>query len=336
MALVLALVPLTISVFSGKSDVKERFRETLEKNPDVVRGLVKEHQGRVEEITNEEFLKALPGQRLEGAFLPRTAWGHWFAAGLSANLFWAYIVFFHPMGRSTTGQLWGVGVFTGTIGILLLLVVQFIAIAMGGGLLIPRSILGIFLLVLQLIGYSYRAALDPENGFFLSMLGFTFGVGFCEELCKALPLLWHFRTKATLDVRGTIVWGLATGIGFGVSEGITYSSDQYNGIQPAGIYVVRFVSCVSLHAVWSASSALFIWMRQSELAGIDRWYDWFIPLFRMMGISVVLHGLYDTCLKREHEVVALLVGVASFAWFFWLSERARRQETRTFIAASPS
>jgi len=327
-ALVLALLPLTFSIFSPKSDVQERYKRTLEKHPEVVHRLVQEHHGQVKEITNEEFLKSLPGERIEGAFLPRTAMGHWFAAALSANFFWIFILVFYPMGRSTSKQLWSVGIFTGTIGIIMLLIVQFIAIAMGGGVIIPRSIAGIFILILQMIGYSYRAALDPENGFFLSMLGFTFGVGFCEELCKALPILWTYRRKGTLDVRGAVVWGLATGIGFGVSEGITYSSDQYNGIHTAGIYVVRFVSCVALHAVWSASSALFIWRRRADLDAIDRWYDWFIPLLRMMGISMLLHGLYDTCLKRDLEVVALLVGVASFAWFFWLSGQTRRQEAR--------
>ena len=67
-------------------------------------------------------------------------------------------------------------------------------------------------------------------------------MGLCEELCKALPLFWHFRRKSTLDVRGAVVWGLATGIGFGVSEGISYSSSFYNGIFGGGIYIVRSIA----------------------------------------------------------------------------------------------
>ena len=42
-------------------------------------------------------------------------------------------------------------------------------------------------------GFSYRAAANPENGFVLSLLGFTFGVGLCEELVKAAPLLFKYR-----------------------------------------------------------------------------------------------------------------------------------------------
>jgi len=139
-----------------------------------------------------------------------------------------------------------------------------------------------------------------------------------------------------LDVRGAVVWGLAAGIGFGVSEGITYSTDYYNGISTGGIYVVRFVSCVALHAVWSATNALFMWKAQAEFDGIDTWYDWFLPLLKMLGASMVLHGLYDTLLKREVEVGALLTAVASFALFFWLYERTVREEAQLAPSAAPA
>lgn len=44
-----------------------------------------------------------------------------------------------------------------------------------------------------------RAALDPNNDLFLSLLGFTFGVSLCEEVCKAPPLAWGVDsgTRAT-------------------------------------------------------------------------------------------------------------------------------------------
>jgi RsiW-degrading membrane proteinase PrsW (M82 family) len=166
------------------------------------------------------------------------------------------------------------------------------------------------------------------------MLGFTFGVGLCEELCKSLPLIWHYKKTATLDLRGAVVWGLAAGIGFGVSEGITYSSDNYNGVTTGGIYVVRFVSCVALHAVWSATNAIFLFWRQAEIDAIDTWYEWFLPLLLALGPSMVLHGLYDTLLKREMEIGALLTAVASFALFFFLYERAIKDEARLAPAAA--
>ena len=61
---------------------------------------------------------------------------------------------------------------------------------------------GIVTLVLDLIwliGQSYRMALG-DHGVVVSALGFTAGVGFCEETCKAIPLLFqgaHQRGSST-------------------------------------------------------------------------------------------------------------------------------------------
>ena len=44
----------------------------------------------------------------------------------------------------------------------------------------------------------------------------------------------------------------------------------------------------------------------------------------MLAVPMILHGLYDTLLKKEMNAYALLVGLASFAWFTWQVESARR------------
>src|SRR5262249_22488374 len=151
----------------------------------------------------------------------------------------------------------------------------------------------------------YRAAMDPENGFLLSFFGFTLGVGFCEEATKALPLLWHFRKTGGLDFRGACMWGLASGIGFGVAEGVMYSSDFYNGVHGPEMYIVRFVSCVALHAVWSASVALTIHARQSDFQNARRWFEYLAALLRSAVVPMILHGLYDTLLKKGASAAAL-------------------------------
>jgi len=303
----------------------------LERDPDLAK--------KVEKLESEDdVINALPDHRIEGAFHARDTAAHWLYALLSAGAFWGLILLVYPLGKATSKQIWIAGVFVGTVGILLLLGVQWTAMATQGTWISGRGALIIVFYIIKFIGFSYRAALDPTNGFILSMLGFTFGVGLCEELCKALPLLWHFKraesASAVLDVRGAVVWGLAAGIGFGVSEGITYSADYYNGVHTGGIYVVRFVSCVALHAVWSATNALFMWKAQAEFDGIDTWYDWFLPILKMLGASMVLHGLYDTLLKREMEIGALLAAVASFALFFWLYEKTVRDEAQLAPAAA--
>jgi len=319
--LALTLIPLVMSVFTPDDDVKARLQRTFKANPDVVA------RGEKDEFkTLDDVLMALPEHRIEGALLPRDTWTHWVFAGLAAAALWGAILLLYPLGNATSAQLWKIGLFTGTIGILLLLGIQYVAVWTQGMVLTGRGVIVVLFWILKFIGFSYRAALDPSNGFFLSMLGFTFGVGFCEELCKSIPLIWHFRRKATLDLAGAMAWGLATGVGFGVSEGITYSSDFYNGIQTGSIYVVRFVSCVALHAVWSASSAIFICRRQQEFRDVDSWYEWFIPALKVLAVSMVLHGLYDTLLKRDMEIAAVLAAAASFAWFLWFADRSLRAE----------
>lgn len=319
LAFTLTLIPLALSMFVKDDDVGDRFKKSLAHNPEVSKKVELEAFESMDEL-----LLALPERRIEGAFLPKDTWAHWFFAGIAAVCLWGAILLLYPIGNASSAQLWKIGVFTGTIGILLLLGIQYVAEYTQGIVIIGRGVLTILFYILKFIGFSYRAALDPNNGFLMSMLGFTFGVGLCEELFKALPLIWHYRHKATLDLRGAIAWGLASGIGFGISEGIMYSSDFYNGITTGGIYVVRFVSCVALHAVWTGATAILIYRRQQELRDVDNWWGWAVPVLKILAISMVLHGLYDTLLKRDMEFFALVTAAGSFAWFYWYSDYVRR------------
>ena len=55
-----------------------------------------------------------------------------------------------------------------------------------------------------------KLQLKPRDGshcFIGSVLGFTFGVGLCEEVCKALPLLWLYRRPSAQSWRGAFLWG---------------------------------------------------------------------------------------------------------------------------------
>jgi RsiW-degrading membrane proteinase PrsW (M82 family) len=326
----LTLVPLILSMFSPDGDMEERLKRTFTNNPDVA--------AKVEEFESaDELLLAFPEHRIEGAYLPRDTWTHWIFAAVAAAGLWGAILVLYPLGNSTSAQLWKIGIFTGTLGILMLLAIQYIAEYTQGWTIIGRSILVIFFYILKFIGFSYRAATDPSNGFWLSMMGFTFGVGLCEELFKAVPLLWHYRRKATLNLRGAVAWGLASGIGFGISEGIHYSSEFYNGITTGGIYVVRFVSCVALHAAWTGATAILIYRRQEELRGVESWYEWFIPVLKILAVSMVLHGLYDTLLKRDMEAWAIITAVASFAWFYgYMRYTTKLDEGEAVPAPSPA
>jgi RsiW-degrading membrane proteinase PrsW (M82 family) len=312
--LLLALLPLVMSTLKKNDDVGRRLKHTLEANKSIV-----EKFERQEDASFDDLLNALPNHRIEGALLPRNTWTHWLFAGLSAAGFFGLMAALFPGAVRSAKNLVLVGVFTGTLGILFLLAVQFIADWTQGWIVTGRSIIVLLFYVVKLIGLSYRLALGDTN-FWLSFLGFTCGVGLCEELCKALPLLWHYHTQDTLGWRGALLWGLASGIGFGVSEGITYSSEFYNGVLTGDIYVVRFVSCVALHAMWAAAAGIVLFRVRGQL---DE--NWIGTVLAAIGLPMVLHGLYDTFLKKNMHLLALATAVATFVWMAWQIESVRRK-----------
>ena len=65
--------------------------------------------------------------------------------------------------------------------------------------------------------------------------------------------------------------------------------------ETGGVYLVRFASCVALHAVWSASVAVAIFNLQYK---VDTSEPWLVAI-RAALIPMVLHGLYDTLLKKD-------------------------------------
>ena len=317
--LLLALLPLVFFTFQPHDDVGEKLRSAIEAHPDV--------------SSAEEFFNALPGHRIEGALLPRESKAQWFMALAAAGLFFSFILVAIPRATKYTRGILFAGVFTGTAGIILLLGFQWAAYSLP--LVIPRGIVGLIILIVKLIGYSYTLA-ESDVNFPLSFLGFTCGVGLCEEITKLLPLI--FRTRSTIGEEEAswntlLIWGLASGVGFGIAEGIMYSSRHYNGVQPADIYYVRFLSCVVLHAVWAGSAGIILYKNQGRLAGSDSGWTYCANLVLIALIPMILHGLYDTLLKKGMDVFALIVAVASFALLAYLIESMRRKEPEALLSA---
>jgi RsiW-degrading membrane proteinase PrsW (M82 family) len=118
-----------------------------------------------------------------------------------------------------------------------------------------------------------------------------------------------------------LIWGMASGAGFGIAEGILYAGRYYNGVAGPGLYIVRFSSCVALHAIWSGSAAILMYHRRDLFTGLESWRAWIVPTIFVVAISAVLHGLYDTCLKKEMNGFALLVAILSFAYLALLLSR---------------
>lgn len=317
--LILALIPLAFSLLQkddSKEDLEDRLLSALRQAPEDARPAIARALAALEngQGSVKDVIDALPNHKLPGAFLPARTWLHWAFAGGATVLFMAFFLLLASGKAAEPMHVLGLGLFTATIGIVFLLLVQLLANWSQGVWVHGRSIVVILFYIVKFIGYSYRAAADPENGFFLSFLGFTLGVGLCEEVCKAMPLLWHYRRPTAQEWRGAFLWGLASGAGFGISEGIMYSSDYYNGISGAGIYLVRFISCVALHALWTGSVAITLYNRQELMQREMPWYEYIAPVFLIVAVPMVLHGLYDTLLKKEQNAAALGVAAVSFVF----------------------
>jgi len=336
--LVLAFIPLIWMTFQKHETFGDKLARTVlahKDEPDVIANLDKDfNEDGTLIVSEEDFFNSLPNNRLEGALLPRTTEAHWLMALAAAVAFFAfYMIAFRGATKFAGGMLLA-GVFTGTLGIVLLLGFQWAAFSMP--MIIPHGVIGLVLLVVKLIGESYRLA-EGDTGFFLSFLGFTCGVGLCEEITKAIPLLFRVKSipgETYPSWYNLLLWGLASGTGFGIAEGIMYSGHYYNGIEGSGMYLVRFASCVVLHAMWAGANGINLYRKQGDLAGSANNWEYFGRVILIVLVPMILHGLYDTLLKQEHDGFALLVAVATFGWLVFQIERAYRAEPAPMLATT--
>ncbi len=319
--LVLAMIPLATSLLAKKADddILERLSQSLESAPPEVQ--IRFMQAIDSEQSVDELISILPGGKLKGAWLPRSTFTHWGLALIAIAVYLAFFMFLASDGSARPLHVLAVGLFTATIGVGFLLIIQAIASYTDGRIVVGRSVLVLIFYVFKFIAFSYGAAANPENGFILSFVGFTLGVGLMEELVKMIPLFRHEEPDQGKAWRSIFIWGLASGAGFGIAEGILYSSRYYNGILGADIYLVRFLSCVALHAIWSGSVAITMYLQRHKFEAIDSWQGFIGPVLAVIAVPMILHGLYDTCLKREMNGAALVVALVSFAWLAFLSSR---------------
>jgi RsiW-degrading membrane proteinase PrsW (M82 family) len=296
----LALLPLAWSLGQPKDDTIARYNRTIDAQPAEVRESIEQLRARNAPL--DVVLRLLPGHRIQGSYLPRDTQQHWAFAGASTAWFLLIGVLLFARGSARAGRLLGVGLFTGTVGVVWLLSAQ------------------------AYFPVSHYEVFHETNDITLHLFGYIIMVGVFEEMAKALPLLWRFRTHGPLRWRSACLWGLASGVGFGVSEGVFYSAHFYNGLSTADAYVVRFASCVVLHAIWTASFALSQARHWRSFVSRKDRLAYGGAVLRSLAVPATLHGLYDTFLQHELHLPALFVAGVSFAWLVWQIEEAKRRD----------
>ncbi len=344
----IALFLFPLAIYLGRptgETFTERLERTLESCSPTVRDQVERIWKGIQmgEARLDDLFTVLPGQRFVGAALPRHTSAHLLMALVTTAVFWGIVSLCFTSGSANPGDLALVGLFTGTFGV---------------GLLFFLHVWGptaTFIRICFLADDAHRPDL------FQTWAVYTFGVGLFEEGVKLVPLVWYLFKHRTLTWRLACLWGLASGVGFGISEGVMYSGRMYNGIAGTEMYLVRFASCVTLHAVWTASAAISLYHCRDIVRAMMRWdvddiqaslaftpdrplytyqnkrppdyMGWGIVGLRVLIVVMFLHGLYDAALVRRYYSLALAAAVVSFTWLAWQIETARLKDKKPILPA---
>jgi tetratricopeptide (TPR) repeat protein len=226
--LFLTSVPMLV-ILDKKDDWQQRFIETIKENQEKIRiSQLPDNLSSLDEVI-DYVIYQLPDHKIKGAALPRDTNDHFIIAYVSwlSWMIFLIIVFSSSSNGESRAILSSIlsSLFTAILGILILLVIQWLALeiyksGIWEALKMSRGRYFISNLILYFIGFSYYSALDPESGFIKSFVGFTCGVGLCEELVKLIPVIWlmkrAFKKGETLHLSEILLVGLASGVGFGI------------------------------------------------------------------------------------------------------------------------
>jgi len=149
------------------------------------------------------------------------------------------------------------------------------------------------LLILQQIPpWSELYSFSRSKVFPLRLIGMFFGVGIHEELCKAAILFWLVRRPGKLLIPQTMVfYGMMSGLGFGIYEGIAYQQtvNRAQGVDIAYFLdISRLTSLPFLHAIWTGIAGYFLSF--AALIPAKKYGLWVLAII----IPAFFHGLYDT------------------------------------------
>ena len=151
------------------------------------------------------------------------------------------------------------------------------------------------------------ALTDPNDGFINHLIGFTFGVGVFEEFVKLFPVFLLLRkSKEPLIPQTVVFYGLMSGIGFGVFEGVVYQltvNKQLDYGTSFFMNIARLTSLPFLHSIWAGISAYFLAF--SFLYPKNRHSMWLLAIL----IPAILHGLYDTLGWSPFGLIVSYLGV---------------------------
>ena len=152
--------------------------------------------------------------------------------------------------------------------------------------------ISVLLLLQRLPPWSCLYSLAHSASLLPRLLGMFLGVGLNEEICKAAILFWLVRRPGQLLIPQTVVfYGMMSGLGFGIYEGVNYQMhlNRTQGIDQAYfLNIARLTSLPFLHAVWSGLAGYFISF--AALYPKKRFGLWILAI----AVPATFHATYNT------------------------------------------
>jgi RsiW-degrading membrane proteinase PrsW (M82 family) len=153
------------------------------------------------------------------------------------------------------------------------------------------TLIAVFILRVPDFHPLYRLT-TSNHSYLENLLGYILGVGVFEELLKLLPVyIMIKRSKEPLIPQTVVFYGLISGIGFGVFEGVVYQTTLNSTLDYNTSFfmnIARLTSLPFLHSIWSGISAYFI-----SFAVLYPGNRRSLLLLSIL-IPSCLHGFYDT------------------------------------------
>lgn len=159
--------------------------------------------------------------------------------------------------------------------------------------------------------------------FFQRITGFVLGVGLLEEIIKAIPLYYLiFRAKEPIIPQTLVFYGLMSGIGFGVFEGVQYQTTTNSELEYNEAFfmnIARLTSLPFLHAIWCGISGYFISF--ANLYPLNR--------YGLITLSIIipatLHGLYDVF---GWSILGLIITIISVLLMVYYLKKASDYQSK--------
>ena len=152
--------------------------------------------------------------------------------------------------------------------------------------------ISMLMLLYQIPGMGKLLFWAQSDDLSLRLVGFLFGVGLPEELCKLVMVYVLSRRADEYSPRIMLYYGLMCGLGFGIYEGVSYQLERnFLLASTPGEYLflnlLRLTTTPMLHAMWTGIAAFLFafavhFPKRKVAFGIA-----------CVGIPALMHGGYD-------------------------------------------